>query len=125
MDRIADGPYGLMVVATDVTLLSRTRRSVPAVRWNAATLLLHLLGHVFGARHDAAEGRVMAPFAFDSTRRETPTFDADTGAYLHRIAQGRPERASSRSRLGRFAFHVRTAVRNPGRVLDALGDSHL
>lgn len=32
-----------------------------AVRWNAAALLLHLMGHVLGLRHeDAADGAVMS-----------------------------------------------------------------
>lgn len=155
MDRITDGPYDLIVVATDVSLLSQTQRSVPglassvsrvivvstrklvtgpreepvrqfdapAVRWNAATLLLHLLGQVLGAKQDPASDGVMAPFDFDPARRETPDFDADTEAYLQRIAREIPETESSRGRLGRLAFHIRSAVGHPGQILDALGNS--
>jgi hypothetical protein len=155
MDRIVEGPYDIIVVATDVPLLTRTRRSVPglassvsrvvvvstrklvrgtreepirsvdapAVRWNAATLLLHLLGHVFGARHDRAGSGVMRPFAFDPARRQTPTFDADTGAYLRRIAQQIPESGTVHGRLGRLAFHISTALRHPGQILTALRNS--
>jgi len=39
----------------------------PAVRWNAATLLVHLFGHVLGADH--GDGPVMEPFSFDHSRR--------------------------------------------------------
>jgi predicted Zn-dependent protease len=55
--------------------LTRTSRGRPprdlsdeAVRWNAATLVVHLLGHVLGVDH--ADG-VMAPFRFDESRRES------------------------------------------------------
>ena len=155
MERITEGPYDIIVVATDVPLLSQTRRSVPglassvsrvaivstrtlltgprdapvrsmddpAVRWNAGALLLHLLGHVLGARHGEADGGVMEPFEFDRTRRETPRFDADTEAYLHRIAAELPETGSSRGRFGRLALHIRSAVRNPGQIVDALRNS--
>jgi len=155
MDRIVEGPYDIIVVATDVSLLSRTRRSVPglastvsrvvvvstyklvtgpreepvrsldapAVRWNAGALLLHLLGHVLGAGHGEADGGVMEPFEFDRTRRDTPNFDADTEAYLHRIAREIPETGSSRRRLGRLAFHARSAVRNPGQIIASLRNS--
>lgn len=155
MDRIVEGPYDIIVVATDVSLLSRTRRSVPglastvsrvvvvstyklvtgprekpvrpldapAVRWNAGALLLHLLGHVPGAGHGEADGGVMEPFEFDRMRRDTPNFDADTEAYLHRIAREIPETSLSRGRLGRLAFHARTAVRNPGQIIASLRNS--
>jgi hypothetical protein len=133
MNRLVEGPYDIVIVATDVALLSRTRRFVPglaspvsrvavvsthklmagprdepvqsldtpAVRWNAATLLLHLLGHVLGAQHGSTDGGVMDPFEFDPSRRGTPDFDADAESYLHRIGQRIPEEESSRGRLAR------------------------
>ena len=153
--RMVEGPYDLILVVTDVSLLSSRERFVPglasplsrvavvstrhlratvrgesrraldheAVRWNAATLLVHLVGHVLGAGHRDADG-VMAPFAFDPERRTVPPFDADVESRLHRIADEIPAaEVSPRGSLGRVAFHVRSAVRNPGGVLQALVNS--
>jgi hypothetical protein len=95
----------------------------PPVRWNGAALLLHLLGHVLGAEHDAgaAEDSAMAPFRFDPDRRSTPTFDAYAERYLRRVASDIPEtEATVRGPLGRFAFHLRSAARNPDQVPGAL-----
>ncbi len=95
----------------------RTLDSEP-VRWNAATLLVHLLGHVFGASHQ--DDGVMAPFSFDPTRRSIPSFDADIKSHLRRIATSIPEEEVSRGRLRRLAFHAVSLVRNPGTVLSTL-----
>lgn len=89
-----------------------------AVRWNAATLLVHLLGHVFGANHE--DGGVMAPFSFDSARRSVPPFDADITQHLRKIATRIPETDVSRGRLRRLGFHVLSLVRNPGTVATTL-----
>ncbi|QLG27856.1 hypothetical protein HUG10_09955 [Halorarum halophilum] len=151
--RMVEGPYDLVVVVTDVPLVSSRDRFVPglasplsrvavvstrnlrsaprgeprrsleqdAVRWNAATLLVHLVGHVLGARHRGADGGVMEPFQFDPERRGVPPIDADVERYLHRIAEEIPATdARPRGRLARLAFHARSAVRNPGRILRAL-----
>jgi predicted Zn-dependent protease len=155
MNRLVEGPYDIVIVATDVALLSRTCRFVPglaspvsrvavvsthklmagprdepvrsldtpAVRWNAATLLLHLLGHVLGAQHGSTDGGVMDPFEFDPSRRGTPDFDADAESYLHRIGQRIPEEESSRGRLARVGFHGLSALRNPEEVVSALRGS--
>ncbi len=90
----------------------------PEVRWNAATLLVHLLGHVFGADHD--NGGVMAPFSFDPSRRSVPSFDADIANHLRRIATRIPEEDVSRGRFRRLAFHAVSLARNPGTVATAL-----
>ncbi|AQL43353.1 hypothetical protein BV210_11920 [Halorientalis sp. IM1011] len=98
----------------------------PPVRWNGAALLLHLLGHVLGAEHDAgaAEDSAMAPFRFDPDRRSLPAFDAYAERYLRRVAADIPETESTvRGPLGRFAFHLRSAARNPDQVLGALAHS--
>lgn len=95
-----------------------------AVRWNAATLMIHLVGHMLGARHRDADGGVMEPFRFDPERRSVPRIDADVERNLHRIsgelsaAEARP-----RGRIGRLAFHAASAARNPGRILQALENS--
>jgi len=154
--RMVEGPYDLVVVLTDVPLVSsrdrfvpglasplarvavmstRTLRSAPrneprrpldddAVRWNAATLLVHLFGHVLGARHRDTDGGVMEPFRFDPERRTVVRIDADVKQYLHRIAGEIPATgARPRSGVERFGFHVRSAVRNPKRIAQALVNS--
>jgi len=102
------------------------RRSLDdaAVRWNAATLFVHLVGHVLGARHRDADGGVMEPFRFDPDRRSVPPMDADVQARLHRIAGEIPAaEARPRGALARLGFHLRSAGRNAGRVTEALVNS--
>ncbi|MFC6757215.1 MULTISPECIES: hypothetical protein [Haloarcula] len=122
-------------LARVAVLSTRTLRSAPrgepaydlddaAVRWNGATLLVHLLGHVLGARHRDAGGGVMDPFEFLPDRATVPQFDADVETYLHRIAGEIPaEEATPRGVLGRLAFHGKSAARNPRQILQALGHS--
>jgi hypothetical protein len=154
--RMVEGPYDLIVVVTDVPLVSSRERFVPglssplarvsvistrhlrtaprgerrrpldddAVRWNGATLLVHLVGHVLGARHRDADGGVMEPFRFVPDRREIPPIDADVEAALRRIATEIPtEEARPRGPLARFTFHVQSAVGNTGSILQALINS--
>jgi predicted Zn-dependent protease len=154
--RMVEGPYDLVVVVTDVPLVSSRERFVPgltsplsrvtvvstrnlrsaprgeqrrsldhdAVRWNAATLLVHLVGHVLGARHRDADGGVMESFQFVPERRELPPIDADVEASLRRIAEEIPAaEARPRGPLERLAFHAKSAVRNSGSVLQALINS--
>ncbi|MFB6179983.1 MAG: hypothetical protein ABEI77_09700 [Halorientalis sp.] len=153
--RMVEGPYDLLVVVTDVPLVSRREQPMPglasplsrvavvstwrlrvgprkeptraldspAVRWNGATLLLHLLGHVLGANHGggSADDSAMAPFRFDPERRSLPTFDAYAERYLHRVATRIPEEETTeRGPISRLWFHVLSAVRNPDQVVDAL-----
>jgi predicted Zn-dependent protease/multisubunit Na+/H+ antiporter MnhF subunit len=154
--RMIEGPYDLIVVVTDVPLVSsrerfvpglasplsrvavvstRTLRSAPrgesrrpldqaAVRWNAATLLIHLVGHLLGARHRGADGGVMEPFEFDPERRAVPPVDVDVERYLHRVADEIPaNEARPRGWPARVAFHARSAARNPGEILRTLVNS--
>jgi predicted Zn-dependent protease len=154
--RMVEGPYDLVVVVTDVPLVSNRERFVPglasplsrvavvstgnlrssprgepqrpldrpAVRWNAATLLIHLVGHVLGARHRDADGGVMDPFRFDPERTSVPPIDADVGTALRRLAGEIPATETQpRGTLARVAFHARSAVRNPRPILRALVDS--
>jgi len=86
----------------------------PEVRWNAATLVAHLIGHVLGASH--GDGGVMEPFSYDSERRNVPAFDADVQNHLHRIAEHVPEESVSRGRVRALAFHVMSLLRNAGTV---------
>lgn len=154
--RMVQGPYDLVVVVTDVPLVSKRERFVPglasplsrvavistrhlrsaprdqprrsldheAVRWNAATLLIHLVGHVLGARHRDADGGIMEPFRFAPDRRAVPPMDADIEIRLHRIAEEIPAaEAHPRGPLARLTFYVRSAVGNAGRILQALVNS--
>jgi len=154
--RMVQGPYDMVIVVTDVPLVSSRERFVPglasplsrvavvstrhlrsgargqpqrpldheAVRWNGATLLVHLVGHVLGARHRDADSGVMEPFEFRPDRRTIPPMDADVETSLHRIAEEIPAaEARPRGALARLAFHVRSALRNSEQVLQALGNS--
>ena len=119
-------PVSRVVVVSTYKLL-RSSRDEPArsldsesVRWNGATLLLHLLGHVLGARHGRRDGSVMEPFEFDPSRRSVPEFDADVEAYLHRVARRIPDEEAPRGRLRRFGFYALSALRNPKQVLRVL-----
>ena len=115
----------IVVVSTHKLLISPRDKPVRAidsepVRWNGAALLLHLFGHVLGARHGAANG-VMEPFEFDPDRQSVPDFDAEMGSRLHRVANQIPEEdATPRGRVRRLAFHVRSATRHPAQILWAL-----
>jgi predicted Zn-dependent protease len=154
--RMVQGPYDMVVVVTDVPLVSSRERFVPglasplarvavvstrhlrsgprdqprrsldheAVRWNAATLLVHLVGHMLGARHRDADSGVMEPFRFRPDRRSVPSIDADVETRLRRIAGEIPATETRpRGPLSRLAFHVRSAVKNSGRVLQSLVNS--
>jgi predicted Zn-dependent protease len=154
--RMVQGPYDIVVVVTDVPLVSKRERFVPglasplsrvavistrdlrsgprdqpqrslddeAVRWNGATLLVHLVGHVLGACHRDANDGVMEPFQFVPDRRAVPPVDADVETRLHRIAEEIPAaEARPRGPLTRLSFHLRSAVRNPGPILQALVNS--
>jgi hypothetical protein len=117
-------PVSRVVVVSTRRLLRRPGRETvhaldsAAVRWNAATLLVHLLGHVFGADHD--DGGVMAPFSFDPSRRSVPPFDADITRHLRKVATRIPEADVSRGRLRRLAFHALSLARNPRTVVSTL-----
>jgi hypothetical protein len=118
-------PISRVVVVSTRRLLAPPGRDrlrslgAEAVRWNAATLLLHLIGHVLGASHSDGGG-IMEPFAFDRTRETVPSFDAGVRGHLRHGATRVPEDASSRGRVWRLGFHVSSLVRNPSKVLAAL-----
>ena len=126
-ERVVEGlasPLARVAVVSTRRLTRRPGREAvrtldsPAVRWNAATLLVHLFGHVFGGSHD--DGGVMAPFSFDPSRRSVPSFDADVASHLDAIAARIPEADASRGRLRRLAFHALSLARNPRIVFSTL-----
>lgn len=90
-----------------------------AVRWNAATLLVHLLGHALGLEHGprGAES-VMSPFRIDEERRRVPPFDAGSRLRLERLAGRFPERESEdEGTLSELGFHLSSAARHPRLVV--------
>ena len=151
--RMVEGPFDLVVVVTDVGVMSRkhevhaglaseiaqiavlstrklliTPRGQPvrslecgSVRWNGATLLLHLLGHLMGLGHDRGGEGVMRPFRFVEGRRGVPAFDPHCEACLRRRLARLPEREHAGGGwLRSAAFHLSSAARNPGQVLRPL-----
>jgi len=95
-----------------------------AVRWNGATLLCHLLGHVFGADHRPGSDGVMVPFDFEPDRRALPPVEAAVGAALDRVANR--DRTADRQRpgrLGRLWIHLVSAARHPGQIVRGLRQS--
>ena len=151
--RMVEGPFDLVVVVTDVGVMSRkhevhaglaseiaqiavlstrklliTPRGQPvrslecgSVRWNGATLLLHLLGHLMGLGHDRGGEGVMRPFRFVEARRGVPAFDPHCEACLRRRLARLPEREHAGGGwLRSAAFHLSSAARNPGQVLRPL-----
>lgn len=82
-----------------------------AVKWNAAILIQHLLGHICGLRH-SAHG-VMAPFTFDETRREAIPFSPHERDVLQKRSKQLPEREIvNGNALEDFLFHVLMAFRH-------------
>lgn len=88
------------------------------VRWNAAALLMHLLGHLLGLEHGASAGTVMSRFSFDPSRHELPEF---TRSNLRRLRQSSfrfPEREDfDEGTLSEVSFHISSALRHPKKVL--------
>ncbi len=153
---MVEGPYDIVVVVTDVLLVSNRRRFVPGlasplshvavvstqnlrsaprdepkralddetVRWNAATLLVHLLGHVLGARHRDTDGGVMGRFRFVPDRTAVLPLDVDVETAPRRMAREPPAaEARPRGSIERFGFHMRSAVKSPGPIVQALVNS--
>jgi hypothetical protein len=66
----------------------------------------------------------MEPFQFLSGRQAVPPMDANVESRLHRIAEEIPAaEARPRGSLARLWFHARSAVRNPGQIVQALVNS--
>ncbi len=90
----------------------------PVVRSNAAMLVLHLLGHLFGLRHENSADAVMAPFAFDPERSVLPGFTEDNRRRLRELAPRFPDRHEvDEGTLSDLSFHLTSALRNGSQVL--------
>lgn len=105
------------VLSTRKLLLSPRGRPVrtledEAVHWNAASLLLHLIGHLMGLHHSQTAEGVMAPFSFDEDR-DLARFSAHNRNILQRAVRRFPEPVQEGGTLRRFWFHLASAVRHP------------
>lgn len=147
---LAEGSFDLMVVITDIALISSKERVVsglaspltrtcilsagrlrsprrglplpldsPPVRWNGAALLLHLIGHVLGARaHERARG-AMAPFRFSAERAEAPRFD-ERDRIARRSADFPEPEIPVRNAPHALLVHIAALLRNPRLAMRAL-----
>ena len=85
---------------------------------NAAALVLHLVGHLFGLRHVNTAGAVMEPFTFDPERGTLPEFTEDTRRRLRKMAPHFPDRHDvDEGTLSELWFHLTSALRHPSQVL--------
>ena len=92
-----------------------------SVRWNAATLALHLIGHLLGLEHVQGEADAMTPFHFEEDQRELRRFNPRSYARLRARTADIPDRSLRAS--GWFAslgFHLSSALGNLGLVLRPL-----
>lgn len=120
-------PVGRVIVISTRKLLV-TPRGKPvrtlesqSVRWNAAALLLHLLGHLLDLPHSRREGEIMSPFAFDEALMHPPRFSDHQRRRLVRLARHVPEpELIDPGALRTFFFHVMSGARHSGHVLRAL-----
>ncbi len=89
-----------------------------SVRWNAATLLLHLIGHLLDLEHDR-DDPVMRPFRFDRERRSVP--ELTPSQRLRDAAAELPDREhDSSGAFDDLLFHLRSALRHPIQLLRPL-----
>lgn len=90
----------------------------PSVRWNAATLLLNLIGRVLGARADTAEG-AMARFVVDPQRGRAEPYipPADIRSLSDRFVEREYLVGGAASRLW---AHIRSIFHDPVLLLRAL-----
>lgn len=98
----ADRPTSGLASELTRTCVLSTRRLQPdrrgatrslenaTVRWNAAALLLHLVGHVMGVRSHRRSRGVMAPFRVERERVGCPSFVEEDR--MHELADGFPEK---------------------------------
>lgn len=121
---LASSVSRIMVLSTrKLTMASRGEPLRPlsseAVRWNGATLLLHLLGHISGLSHkDADESKLMVPFEFREERDTVPRFNADERERLHKRGELLPEREFvGGTLLEGLIFHILMAFRHPKEVM--------
>lgn len=149
--RLVEGSYDLVVILTDVALVSRRERTVfglasplartvlisthrlreaargrqlpldaPSVRYNTAALLLHLVGQTLGAKVQVGDGGAMAPFEAETDRSTVPQFQ-ESARIAHLTAAFMEREHTVDGPIADVWLHVRSAVRHPRLLLQALG----
>lgn len=93
-----------------------------AVRYNAATLLLHLVGTILGLSHSKkGRSKIMSSFEFRADRNSLPDFTPAEVAELHQKKEQLPERElRGGSGLESFIFHLLMAFRHPKQLFRPL-----
>ena len=108
-----------IVIVSTRKLRAAPRGSAPrglgddAVRWNAAALLAHLVGHLLGLRHRPGGDDAMRPFRFREDLREVPPFALPPGRMQPRALALREHEHRGRSLLSHAGFHLESALRHP------------
>jgi len=144
---MAEGPYDLVTVLTDVGLMSRKNQMVPGlsstvsriivmstrklittarnqdllkldherVRFNSASVFLHLTGHILGLRHSSpAKSKVMGAEDFTRDIKKVPSFNSSERKTLKRRAKKAPDRELlNGNNLEAFIFHILMTFRHP------------
>lgn len=106
-----------------VTPREKPMRTLEAasVRWNAATLLLQLIGHLLGLNHNPKTGFVMSEFFFKEERRDIPPFETTERRQLKYLVRDAPEpELVGDGAFRALLFHLTSAVRNLGLIGAAL-----
>lgn len=109
----------VMVLSTRKLLITPRGQPVrqlddPCVAANAATLVLHLIGHVLGLHHNTRRPTAMAPFRFDPELLAPRLFDERERRLLRRRSPSAEEPTyASPNPIGTLFFHLGSALRNP------------
>lgn len=148
--RLVEGSFDLVVILTDVPLISRRERIVfglvsplartlvlsthrlrdvntrgmlaqnsAEVRWNAAALLLHLIGQGIGANSRRGSTGAMAPFMYEPRREGVPEFERRD--QMSRLASKFIEQEHQvRGHWQELRVHMLSACRHPRLILKSL-----
>ena len=146
---MAEGPYDLLIIFTDVDLVSRKNKSVPGLASpvtrmlsisarqltltrrgegnyqlfdqillsNAATLLLHLIGHVIGLKENK-KSELMRPYRFSKNRSVHAKFNSKEKEELRKRSHALPEHElRGGSSLSSLFFHLVMGFKHFSKVL--------
>jgi hypothetical protein len=90
-----------------------------SVQYNAAALLLHLIGQALGAKVQLEEGGAMSPFSVEVGRTGVPEYKGSTKMELLTAAFMEREYAVE-GQIDDLWLHLRSALRHPSLVGNAL-----
>ena len=93
-----------------------------SVRYNAATLFLHLVGEILGLSHTKkGHSKIMSTFEFIANRNSVPAFTQAEKDKLQKGKEQMPERElRGGSGLESFMFHLLMSFRHPKQLLRPL-----